>query len=66
LVLDSFAGVGTCPVVCKQHQRNFIAFEINQDFVRASEERLLKINDSQLNDSQLNDSQQILEFNFGK
>ena len=52
LVLDPFAGVGTCPVVCKRHGRDFIAFEINQDFVRIGEERL----------RELQCNQQILEF----
>ncbi|MBB1127248.1 DNA-methyltransferase [Thiospirillum jenense] len=40
LVLDPFAGVSTCPVVCKRHLRNFIAFEINPEFVAAGNERL--------------------------
>ena len=40
LVLDPFAGVGTCPVVCKRHRRNFIAFEIKPDFVKMGMERL--------------------------
>ena len=52
LVLDPFAGVGTCPVVCKRHGRDFIAFEINQDFVSISEKRL----------RELQCNQQILEF----
>ena len=52
LVLDPFAGVGTCPVVCRRHGRDFIAFEINQDFVSISEKRL----------RQLQYNQQILEF----
>ena len=52
MVLDPFAGVGTCPVVCKRHGRDFIAFEINQSFVRAGEERL----------RELHCNQQILEF----
>jgi site-specific DNA-methyltransferase (adenine-specific)/adenine-specific DNA-methyltransferase len=62
LVLDPFAGVGTCPVMCKRHQRDFLAFEINQNFVRAGEERLLKFDNSQ----QLDNSQQILEFDYGE
>ncbi|MCA9205884.1 MAG: site-specific DNA-methyltransferase, partial [Planctomycetales bacterium] len=33
LVLDPFAGVGTCPVVCRRHERDFIAFELNPEFV---------------------------------
>lgn len=40
LVLDPFAGVGTCPVVCKRHRRNFIAFEIEPDFVKMGIARL--------------------------
>jgi len=45
LVLDPFAGVGTCPVVCKRHQRDFIGFEIDPNFVKASNERLRKCDD---------------------
>lgn len=40
LVLDPFAGVGTCPVVCQQHGREFIAFEINPEFVDLANARL--------------------------
>ena len=40
LVLDPFAGVGTCPLVCKRHGRDFIAFEINPDFVTLAKARL--------------------------
>ena len=40
LVLDPFAGVGTCPVVCKRHQRDFIGFEIEPSFVKAGNKRL--------------------------
>ena len=39
-VLDPFAGVGTCPVVCKRNRRNFIAFEMQPEFVAAAENRL--------------------------
>jgi site-specific DNA-methyltransferase (adenine-specific)/adenine-specific DNA-methyltransferase len=41
LVLDPFAGVGTCPVVCNRHERDFIAFEINSEYVKHGNERLL-------------------------
>lgn len=41
LVLDPFVGVGTCPVVCKKHNRHFLAFEQNPDFVEVAEGRLL-------------------------
>ncbi|WP_084111984.1 DNA methyltransferase [Gloeomargarita lithophora] len=55
LVLDPFVGVGTCPVVCKRHGRNFIAFETKAEFVTVAEERL----------SSLDTGQQILEFSYG-
>jgi len=48
LVLDPFAGVGTCPVVCKKNSRSFIAFEINGDFVVAAEKRLCAIPEMQM------------------
>ncbi|MYE27915.1 MAG: site-specific DNA-methyltransferase [Chloroflexi bacterium] len=40
LVLDPFSGVGTCPVVCQRHKRDYIAFEINEDFVKLAKARL--------------------------
>ncbi|MEZ6111878.1 MAG: DNA methyltransferase [Pirellulaceae bacterium] len=40
LVLDPFAGVGTCPVVCRRHERDFIAFELNPAFVQCGNTRL--------------------------
>ncbi len=40
LVLDPFAGVGTTPAVCQRLKRDFIAFELNADFVRVCNERL--------------------------
>lgn len=43
LVLDPFAGVGTCPVVCKKNDRNFLAIEHNPTFVAAGERRLRDI-----------------------
>ncbi len=42
LVLDPFAGVGTCPVVCQKHHRDFVAFEINAEFVQLANRRLEK------------------------
>ena len=44
LVLDPFAGVGTCPVVCQRLGRRFIGIEQEQDFVDAANERLYKEN----------------------
>ena len=43
IVLDPFCGVGTCPIVCKKHNRNFIAFEMNEECVRLSNERILNV-----------------------
>ncbi len=42
LVLDPFAGVGTCPVVCQKHHRDFVAFEINAEFVQLANRRMEK------------------------
>lgn len=43
LVLDPFAGVGTCPVVCKRLNRHFIGIEKDQQFVSAANSRLDEI-----------------------
>lgn len=40
LVLDPFAGVGTCPVVCRRLKRQFIGIEMNLAFVAAANARL--------------------------
>ena len=45
LVLDPFAGVGTCPVVCKRHGRDFIGFEINPAYVDLAAARLHKLDE---------------------
>lgn len=42
LVLDPFAGVGTCPAVCRKHGRNFLAFELQEEFVKLAQQRLAK------------------------
>lgn len=39
IVLDPFCGLGTVPAVCKRLERNFIAFEINPEFIDLSEKR---------------------------
>ena len=44
LVLDPFAGVGTCPVVCRKLDRRFIAIEQNEGFVEMANSRLDKLN----------------------
>jgi len=43
LVLDPFAGVGTCPVVCKRLGRHFIGFEKDKSFVAAANKRLSQV-----------------------
>jgi len=43
LVLDPFAGVGTCPVVCKRLKRHFIGIEKDEKFVEAGNRRLQEI-----------------------
>ena len=40
LVLDPFAGVGTCPAVCRRLGRRFIGIEQDEVFVEASNARL--------------------------
>lgn len=55
LVLDPFAGVGTCPVVCKKTGRDFLAFELQSEFVEIAQQRL----------SDADSGQQILDFSYG-
>lgn len=55
LVLDPFAGVGTCPVVCKRYGRNFLAFEMQSELVSAANSRM----------ANLEDGQRILNFSYG-
>ena len=43
IVLDPFAGVGTCPVVCKKLGRRFIGIESNKTFVDAANARLAAV-----------------------
>ena len=43
LVLDPFAGVGTCPVVCRRLGRRFIAVEKDRQFVESGRERLAAV-----------------------
>lgn len=55
LVLDPFAGVGTCPVVCLKNGRDFIAFELEPQLVAAAEQRL----------ADLDGGQKIIELSYG-
>ena len=43
LVLDPFAGVGTCPVICKRYGRHFIGVEREVEFVEEANKRLSKV-----------------------
>jgi len=43
IVLDPFAGVGTCPVVCKKLNRHFIGIEKDCQLVEESNARLTEI-----------------------
>ncbi len=43
LVLDPFAGVGTCPVVCRRLGRRFIGIEQDKAFVDAANARLTAV-----------------------
>ena len=45
LVLDPFAGVGTCPVVCRRLGRHFIGIERDGDFVQAAKARVNRVED---------------------
>lgn len=40
IVLDPFAGVGTCPVVCERLGRHFIGIEREREFVETGNKRL--------------------------
>lgn len=40
LILDCFMGSGTTAVVCKQSNRNFIGFELDQKWIDVSNKRL--------------------------
>ena len=44
IVLDPFIGSGTTAVVCKQLSRNFIGFEINEEYVKIANKRLEQTN----------------------
>jgi len=41
LILDPFIGSGTTAVACKMLKRNFIGFEINEEFCKIAENRIL-------------------------
>lgn len=45
LVLDPFAGVGTCPAVCRRLGRHFIGIEKDKKFVEVGDKRLQEIDE---------------------
>ena len=47
LVLDPFAGVGTCSVVCGKTGRDFLGFELQLKFVEIAQRRLAEMNRDQ-------------------
>ncbi|MEM5799639.1 MAG: DNA methyltransferase [Candidatus Aenigmatarchaeota archaeon] len=49
LILDPFIGSGSTAIACKQLGRNFIGFEINQNYVKIANNRLKNIG-GRLND----------------
>ena len=64
LVLDPFSGVGTTAVVCKKLNRRFVGFEMNEKYVRLSNERLngghIDTSDSSTQEAGLFDEQPTL------
>ena len=48
LVLDPFAGVGTCPAVCAKTGRDFLAFELQPELVDIANRRLAALADDNL------------------
>jgi DNA modification methylase len=40
IVLDPFMGAGTTAIVAKSHDRNFIGFELNPEYIKIAENRL--------------------------
>ncbi|MBI5417032.1 site-specific DNA-methyltransferase [Candidatus Poribacteria bacterium] len=50
LVLDSFAGSGTTLMAAKKHNRNFLGFEINPNYVEIAKNRLKENQEENAND----------------
>lgn len=42
LVLDPFCGAGTCPLICQQTGRDFLAFELQAELAELAQKRLHK------------------------
>lgn len=50
LVIDPFCGSGTTALACKKFRRNYLVNDIEQNFCKITEERLLKIQGSRIDD----------------
>ena len=46
IVLDPFIGSGTTAVACLKNERKFIGYEINKDYIKLANERLLSLQPS--------------------
>lgn len=44
LILDPFLGSGTTAIVCRKLNRNFIGFEISEEYIRDAERRIAPLN----------------------
>lgn len=44
IILDPFMGSGTCGIVCKEMNRNFIGIELNKNMFKIAKERIENIN----------------------
>lgn len=47
IILDPFMGSGTTAVACKELNRNFIGFELSQEYVDIANKRLARIDNAQ-------------------
>lgn len=67
LVFDPFCGSGTIPVVCQRLGRNFLASEINPQYVKMAKERLAESNFNHLQKTQekQEDKHQISQLSLG-
>ena len=50
IILDPFMGSGTTAVACKELGRNYIGFEISEEYCKIAEERLNKVNNKKLSE----------------
>jgi len=53
LVIDTFSGIGTTGVACKESNRNYIGYELNPKFAEFSRERLQIKSESLINEKEI-------------